>query len=480
MAITETGLEIRRFPEVEKDIQDELTDNLSTALVFDTDTLLGQLVSVIGAEIADEEALIQAVYDSFDIDKAEGVSLDRLVALIGVTRLSAAFTTGIQQFNGSDGTTVQAGSILSNPSSNAEFETLLELSLTPSSCEDVTYSVSTVLDNETYQITVNGTVFSYLSDANATVDEIVDGLVQQVNLPASKSWTASNVLSKLFIKTNSQSNIEVSAITFLLVDSVTASTLAKATVTGEIRGPANSITNSVTSISGLISTTNPLSYSTGRDIESDEELRQRAQESTQLAGSSTVPANLAAVSNVEGVNAVSLVENLTSSIDGEGRAPHSYEMIVDGGVDGDIGQAIFNEKPAGIETSGDISVPVIDASGATRIIWFSRPEDIHIAVRVTYDLYDEESFPINGAEEIVNAVLATGEDLNVGDDVIPKRFYGPIYDSVEGINDLTVEMQVLASSGDAPLGGSWSGDKISISGSQVASFNLIDITTVQE
>jgi uncharacterized phage protein gp47/JayE len=479
MAITEEGLTIRRFPEVEADIQDSLVTNLNTSLVFDNDTLLGQLVAIIGAEIADEEALLQAIYDSFDIAKAEGAALDRLVALIGITRLDAARTSGDQDFTGADGTVIPQGTLVANPSSLDQFETGFALTLAPSSCKEVTYSVSSVLNNTLYTIEVNGNDFSYTSSGAATVTEIVDGLVAQINLPSGRTWEAQNVGDQLRVFTLNQDNIAVSAITFLLVESVTASVFTQATVTGDIRAPANSLTQIVSSVSGLDSTTNPLSFTTGRDKETDEELRERASQTTQLAGSSTVPANISAVANVEGVSAVLLVENLSDVVDGEGRPPHSYEVIVEGGVDGDIARAIFNEKPAGIQTFGDITVNVLDQTETPRAISFSRPDDIIIATRVTYDLYDEELFPPTGPDDIVQAVLEAGNALGIGEDVIPKRFYGPIYAAVSGLNDITVEMQILASSGDVPNPGSWSEAKISISDSQVSSFNLADVYTVQ-
>lgn len=470
MAITEQGLTIRRFPEVEEDIQDSLLENLNTSLVFDSDTLIGQLIAIIGAEIADEEALIQAVYDSFDIDKAEGAALERLVALIGLARLSAATTTGDQEFVGSDGTLIPAGSLVSNPSTQDQFETLVELTLAPASCQSVTYTVSTVLDNENYTISVNGLDFLFTSDGSATAAEIVDGLAAQINLPAGRTWEAENVSDQLRVFTLDNNNIVVSAITFLLVDFVVAEVAVQSVVTGEIRAPANVITNIVSSIAGIISTNNNLSFSTGRDRETDEGLRERASESTQLAGSSTVPANLSTVSNVAGVNTVLIVENLSAVVDSEGRPPHSYEVIVDGGVEGDIAAAIFSEKPAGIQTFGDITINIIDASDTPRAISFSRPTNVFIAVRVTFNLYDEEVFPVTGTEDIEQAVLDTGNALDIGEDVINGRFVGPIYASAEGINTVLVETQIISSSGTTP--GTTSGSITSVTNSGgVARFN---------
>ena len=52
MALTETGLVIRRFPEVQEAIQAAVLQNVSSEAIFDTDTLMAQLINIIAAEIA--------------------------------------------------------------------------------------------------------------------------------------------------------------------------------------------------------------------------------------------------------------------------------------------------------------------------------------------------------------------------------------------------------------------------------------------
>lgn len=479
MALTENGLTIRRFPEVQSDIQEALTTNLNTSLVFDSDTLIGQLTDIIGAEIADKEALIQAIYDSFDLSKAEGAALDRLVALIGIQRLAKAHSLGVQTFKGNDGVSIPAGAIFKNPSTGDEFETLFALSLRTTACEEVVYRVSSLNNLTDYVVTINGNNYTYTSSSSATASEIVNGLVGQINLPSGRTWEASNESGNLKIVTTDFDVLNITATTYLSVESVSASIDAQSTQTGEIRAPALSLTEMVTSIGGIQSTFNELTYSTGRDNETDAELRSRANNSTQLAGSGTVPSNLAAIRNVEGVTAVSLIENLTDTVDADGRPPHSYELVVDGGVDGDIAAVLFKEKPAGIRTHGSISVNVLDETGTVRAVNFSRPQDVIVAVRVTYSVYDEEQVYASLSSDIVDSVVLTGSLLDVNDDLIPKRFYGGIYGSTSGINDLTVEVQVLTASGDTPNPANWTENKLTISAAQVASINAVDVTTVQ-
>jgi len=105
--LTSTGIQIRRLPAVVEDIEAAERANIDPNISTEDDELLGQLNQIIGSEIASEEALAEATYDAFNVDKAEGVSLDNLAALIGITRIAATNSnTDSQQFVGTDGTTI--------------------------------------------------------------------------------------------------------------------------------------------------------------------------------------------------------------------------------------------------------------------------------------------------------------------------------------------------------------------------------------
>ena len=136
---------------------------------------------------------------------------------------------------------------------------------------------------------------------------------------------------------------------------------------------------------------------------------------------------------------------------------------------------MWDEKPIGIQTHGNTSVDYVDTIGVTRTINFSRPANIITATRVTYTLYDEE-IPTTGIElAIRDAILAYGNSLTSGTDIIPKRFYQDIYGSTTGIEDITVEMQTITNTGDTPVGGSWSEARIPVAPSETSAFVAGDI-----
>lgn len=180
---------------------------------------------------------------------------------------------------------------------------------------------------------------------------------------------------------------------------------------------------------------------TGRNTESDAELRARRFDELFIRGND-LSAIKAVVQNVLGVTAVSVFENQDCTQFVDGIAPGAFEVVVDGGNDQEIGEAIFSRKPPGAEAFGSSSVAVDDGEGGTLQIGFTRPTDIDIYIEVTATALGAEApFPSGGVQAIADAVLAYGNSTaEVGRDVIPKSFYASVFESVRtdsGLDTLT-------------------------------------------
>ncbi len=512
------GLTIRRTPEVIEDIVTAERALIDPNISTEDDEVIGQLNNIIGSSIASVEAFGQAVNDNFNLLKAEGVHLDNLVALIGITRISGqASSTDKQQVTGTDGTVIPAGSLVENPISLDRFLFLNDVTLTTTSCQSALYSVKDLLDNTLYTITVNGNEISYTSDADATELEILDGLkaYNDANFAGSAwTFTVDSGSLQLLIETDDGVNLNISSITFIGSDSVTTFGNAQCTVVGPVVAPANSVNSILTAVSGWSSTTNTEEYVVGRDEETDEELRARALVSQQISGRGTVEAIQDTVRNVTGVSSATVQENdyidwsggtsvvtftngtdtvnwtantltdtdrvtfsstdtlptgLDSSVvyfvvnqavnsfqvslssggavvsftdDGTGTntvrvelPPKSFETVVQGGTDSAIALSIWESKPAGIETFGTQTETIQDSDGTDRTIKFTRPNDISLDFEVEYTI-DPEGTPPSTAEiesSIKSVVVSVTSQLVIGQDVIPSKYYGPIYAAVTGI-----------------------------------------------
>lgn len=182
----------------------------------------------------------------------------------------------------------------------------------------------------------------------------------------------------------------------------------------------------------------------GRNTESDADFRLRRLELLATAGAGTLESIRSAVRQVDGTVAVFGRENVTDVVDSDGLPPKSFEIIVQGGEDQEIGQAIFDTKGAGILSHRNPgatgrTVAVVDSEGFSQDVNFTRPTEIPIYVTVTI-LTDPGTFgganAVVGEQLVKDAIVAEGQTLNIGDDVVALRIRcAPL--EVAGVLDVT-------------------------------------------
>ena len=216
-----------------------------------------------------------------------------------------------------------------------------------------------------------------------------------------------------------------------------------------IVGAAGSITEIVNPQSGWTAATNPLDAVLGDPEETDGELRGRRAISLSIPGAGTPEALLAGLLDIDAVTAAIVVENTGDTVDANGLPGHSMECVVENGDEDDIGEVLWERKPGGIKLHGDESVTVTDSQGYDHVLGYSRPTNVLQWMRATYTLYDEEDFPGNGEATMAATLLAEGNALAIGNDLLPDRFSGPVFAAVAGIETLLVEIadDVLGSPG---------------------------------
>ncbi len=215
----------------------------------------------------------------------------------------------------------------------------------------------------------------------------------------------------------------------------TATVTAAAVIAGPTPALAGTIQQIITPVSGWLTVNNAADAVLGRDAETDAALRRRRVLSVAYAGTSmydSLAAGLAALTT-----RYKLYENATSTTDADGNAPHSIRAVVEGGLDADIAESIYERKAAGIGTNGAESVDVIGADGSAHTILFDRVALAPVKIIVNRTTY--AGYPVNGDELIKQAIvdyfasqLADGTDYGIGDDVVSSRLYVPVH-SVPGV-----------------------------------------------
>lgn len=446
--VTDAGFVIKRLAEILADDR-ALAVQLFQDLVQPQDIVdtsdssaLGRLISLASPSEADLWEAAQEVYAAFDPNSATGIALDNLVALGGLTRKEQTFTTSSILVAGDTNTLIPVGQTVSSSTTGEQFTTVGAISLAASNASGITVSVVVLADSTSYTITYANTTTSntitYTSDGSATVQEILDGL-QLVIAGAHPSLTSSVVGTTLVIDRNDIfQTVNFTTSVNLGINKVRTVGEVVAFNSGIIEQPANTIDTILTPMTGWDSVINPVAATPGEDRETDEELRLRFRNGKFERATNTYDAIYSALINTDNVSEVTIYENDTSVVDGNGVPAHSFLPIVVGGLSQDIGNAIWANKPIGILSYGNTSVNVIDVQGGTHVVSFSRPNAL--VIYISMDITTDVNFPANGNDLIrSNIIQYFADNLGTGDDVIYSRLYTPI-NSVPGhqVNTLTI------------------------------------------
>ena len=231
-------------------------------------------------------------------------------------------------------------------------------------------------------------------------------------------------------------------------------------------GP-NAITEFTSSVTGFTFVTNPVatgdtshettdgtSFVVGQDREDDEDLRQRALDSTAIGGATTVPAIGTGLGALDDVVNVRVFENdtLNDNTGSGGLPPVSIEIVVYGGDDTEVGERIFDLTAptqrlySGAHGSTTTITVTSDVLNDDEDIEYSRPP--RLDVDLTLDIVVDDTYVgddsikrrvveyIGGTLPNGATVTGTGIGENVRIDAIRDRIVGSDT-GVRGLSSVT-------------------------------------------
>jgi uncharacterized phage protein gp47/JayE len=473
MSLTEQGFERPRLNEIKADYDQRFIEALGPVNTA-PDAVVGQIIAIFSAALDDAYEALHAIYDSMYPSSAEAVSLDGAVSYVGLTRLGATATTVTAVCYGAESTLLPAGS-LARAIDGKQYVATADTVISRASCADVLIEIATVTNSAAYQIIANGVSVIYTSDSSATASEIANGLA---SLFDTDNFVATVESDKLRLKpVDAVSGFTLTVDSKLAVALLGTPVVFTAALMGAYALPSNSLTRIDSSIDGWDSVNNPVEGAIGRFTETDEQLRARHANSIRVTGSATAQAIRSRIlAEVDSVTYCSVYENRTNAIDTAGLPPHSFETIVSGGFDQEVGEKLFLIKPAAIETHGNTSISVIDENGDTQVCKFTRPTNKIAWLKITVNsLNTEEPLTSEIVATIKAAVIEYSELLGIGDDIITQRFYGPIYEATSGLGSITVEAAITNTTSDTPT---YSTANISLTRAQLALFDITRVTVV--
>lgn len=204
---------------------------------------------------------------------------------------------------------------------------------------------------------------------------------------------------------------------------------------GPVLANTGTLTSIETPVAGWTSATNLADAALGRNQETDEEFRLRRAELLEVAGDATLEAIRSDVRGVDGVTQVVVYENTENVTNADGVPPHAIEVIVLGGDETAIAQAIFDSKAAGIDTHGTELEVIEDSQGTDHDIRFSRPTPVALDVQVEIRLLPDAN-PVVVGDAIRAALVTYFSNFEIGARVYVSRLYPVIYNKVSGILDI--------------------------------------------
>ena len=488
MGLTSEGFE----PKSLQDIRDDISDNLKIRLGNDIDTTessrIGQFIDTISSELNSVWLGLQDTYNSLYPDSASGTSLDNVVAITNTARLRALPSQGDTFIGGDVGTSITAGSLIQKTGTDERFLFNLDQIIVDTTnliyASDLPTAGDITLSWEAEAIAPiewNDTAVTIKSklEAHSKIDDVT--ITGTFNDTVTEGAVASGAFHIEFVNdtlVDRTATIDVTTLTRNSEDLDTAtyfSTTLEADVTaantGEVTVPVRSLTTIATPVVGWDVVLNFQAGITGRARETDAELRVRRATELQQAGAATLNGMRQSIENVANVVNVTLIENDTEAIDVAGRPPHSVEPYVSGGDDDAVAQAIYDSKPIGIgiastspnQRMGDFT----DVNEDQQTMTFSEPVNVPMLIVVNITV-DNAFYPVDGADQIKNALLAFFSQFELGQDVLNHELYTPV-NTVPGL----ITVQILQ---DTVAGGVPAAANTPIAISDVATLEFADIT----
>jgi uncharacterized phage protein gp47/JayE len=201
---------------------------------------------------------------------------------------------------------------------------------------------------------------------------------------------------------------------------------------GAVAADAATITIPVTVVIGVLSVTNALAATIGKDEETDVELRIRRNKSLESAASSTLGGIFTAVGNVAGVTDLAAYENDQDTTDAVNNIlPHTIWLIVEGGSVDDIVKAIAKNKTGGTGLKGSVTgtfnevLTKPDGTNYTIVhdMQFNRPTSITLYLKVTLTRKDS-AVPID--TDLVKQLLSA-LTFSINQNAIASNLYSTVY-----------------------------------------------------
>ncbi len=448
--VTAAGFVTKRLSDIISDLETGFKGAFGDDLDVSASSTTGQEIGVVSKVIADLWEVLSMVAAGKSINGSEGANLEDVAFFRGIYRRGATKATSrvalIAKYGGTvlipSGTKAKAPSVEGEP----VFQLVQHETITPDQLVILRAKITvTPGAGQVFRISLSNIDGSGVFDAvytaidGDTPETVAAYLSARISTDSRFICKATNSDFEI-VPSQDEYDFKLNSFTSIVIDEIGTAGNFQALEDGTFNGGSYSINQIVTPVSGLVEVSNIFDIRPGSGIENDTELRLRVLNAFSSAKAGTIDAVANSVRNVNGVSFCSVQEN-DSSVSKGIMPPHSIAIVADGelGIDEEVGGAIWASKPGGIETIGSTSVSVIDNSGNSQEVKFSRPVYSPAHVRIVVQVNPDMSRQADYKEKIQAAAVAIGSNYPMGVDMPAAAFYAAIY-SVAGIGTATVEI----------------------------------------
>lgn len=430
------GVEIQKIEGILKNLQEIAKRRFAPlleqgeVLSVDESSILGRILGIVAEPDALNEELILMLWQSLDIDQAEGEDLDKLLKLVGIYRKMQQQATAGLILRGDLGVTVEQGSSVGSNITGDRFIIDSDIEFTTTRANGVVISVNNLDVGTKYKISFksseSGNVYPPVSTTvqdGDTEEDVVRRLNQLINTLSTVIKSDIDLDDRLFVQFINANTIgdftvegglEINE-SFKLANSYSATYSA-------VRQAQNTLTVIQSPVLGWRDVYNPFDSFASVPVEDDTELRKRAKYTKGADSVGNRQAMYGDLMSLSGVKYVGIKENIYDT-EVEGRGAHGVSVFVLGGNEEDIFRVIDSNIGVGTLMDGDIRKTFQDEAGQYELA-FSRVELVPIEIKLALTV--SQTFELDGYVKIQDALVSYFEDLSVGEDVNWSQLFTPI------------------------------------------------------
>lgn len=274
-----------------------------------------------------------------------------------------------------------------------------------------------------------------------------------------------------FLISDNQYNYKISQ-SVIIPNTGTIDVLFYCTEINEFIANPNTITQIVTIVNGVERVNNTNMATPAILKETDGELFQRCVYFGSTARNASFRSILANVAEVSGVNRIAGAENVTNGpleVSGVTLTPHSICLVVDGGENENIANAMFNSRATGCDMVGDTEVTIL-LDNQKYTYKFYRPTAVPLKAQVKVSATGA-IIPSNYESEVKNVLSNFINNLDINKNITQPLLANNLIKNITDLNILDVKFGLK--SGDLGY------TNIQLKLNEIASIRVDDITVIK-